>query len=566
MVIGRRLHGVGTGLLAALLYLVSEGHSWAFLNLSELPCVLFALCAISVGLRFRAPAYEIELARPFWFGACLSLSVLSRAMAVLLVGAIALLPLLHEGRWERVKRNWLPVLAGGAVPVLVIGAYFAAVGTLRALLYWCFTYNSQVHGHPALISWIGDLHVPGIQEIWRFNLGGLLLVLAGLNLAARNRNAGLARALAVSWLPALGGWLGANPSGLTGMAFHAIPAFPFLSLGLASSVMLLWTARTTGGRWYGAALRGCAVAVLVLATYPMLANTVRVLAISPVSPEYTRTARIGSYIAAHTSPHSRMFMFGADPLVYVAAHRNSATEFSIVCGDMRGYEDRILKELQHARPETVIFNKGDAWYHSNLSDFPKVAAYIVNNYRVSRQFDDVLFQPSAEATEHVVLAPEDLAKFQSSLVNYRWRPVQDILPVDTPQLLSFAREGDWGEVYLPHAVNFQALGSARELLLEMKVLVSGPPHSYDRYPLRILFWGRDGLKLNQFCSAWVPLRPDSKVATIHLPLTDLALCHGDFSWSEVTGVQIGSSGPAGGKVVLYSLEALRPGEPGAAHQ
>ncbi len=562
--IGRRINGYLTGVLAALLYLATEANSWAYLNLSELPSVLFALCAISCCLRFSRPEYKVELVRPFWFGVFLSLSVLSRAMAVPMAGFVALLPLLHTGYKERIKRNVLPVIAGAVVPIAVIGSYFAYIGSLNALIYWSILYNFRVHAHPALSAWIGDLHYPGIQQIWIFNTSGLLLVFVGLYLAARNRNAGITRALAVCWLPALGGWLGANPAGIGTMAFHAIPAFPFLCLGFISALTLICTAWTSGWR-YATILRWSAIALALVSTYPMFALTANLIYRPPaVWPDYAHASQIGSYIAAHTSPRSRIFVFGTNSLIYVAAHRDSATEFSLVYGGVSMYQDRLLEELQRSKPEAIVFNKSDAWYHSNLTDFPKVVAYILSNYRVSRQFDDVLFKPSAEASEPLVLGPEDLAKFKSAIVNYTWRPVQDILPAGEPQLLSFGQEGEWREVYAPHSINFNSLGNPKELLLELKVLVSGAAHAFDRYPLRILFLGRDGRKLNQFCSTWVPITPDSQVATIHVPLTRLKLCHGDFSWSEVTGVQIGASGPAGGKVALYSLAVFNLGSPAAA--
>jgi hypothetical protein len=561
--IGWRLQNYVTGILAAFLFLCLELHMWAFLNLSELPSVMFALCAVYFGLRFSPPKYQIEIARPFWFGCFLALSVLSRFMAIPMAGFVFLLPFLGSDFLRKIRTSVLPTLVGALVPSALIAGYFAMVGSLKALIFWSLMQNFGAKWPPNWAAWIGDLSATDIRQIWTFNFAVLGLGLISYAFAAR-RNPLCVRGLAICFLPGLGGWIGGNPSGISSIAFHAIPAMPFFSLTLAFALTCLWTSTGSLPRgallWAGRpALIGTAIAVAL----PFVQRTIAFAWEAPASAGYEHAMRIGDYIAKHTKPSDRLFVFGADPFLYVTANRKSATEITIVSADIARYQDRILKELQEVKPAAIVIDKTDYWYNFNLAAYPKTVSYIINNYRVSRQYDDVLLKPSPEATDQVILDTNAVGSLDENLhsimhVGYRWKRVLTLIPESQSSMLTFSAEREWRETYVPILTDFSTLGRTRNLVLEVNLVVEGAPGSFHPYPQRILFLGPGGQKLTEFSWTWVPVKENPKIATYFVPLTSFHDVHGDFSWSKTTGIQIGGWGPAGGKVKVYSVNVLAP--------
>ena len=560
--IGRRIGGAMTGALAAIFYIFLEVNSWSYLDLSELPSVMFALCAMYFGLSFSRPALKAEIARPFWFGVCLSLSFLARFMAIPLIGCIALLPLLDSNFPRKIKRCALPVAFGFAAPIATTCLYFAAIGSLSAMLFWGLLYNFGAKSRIVYKAWIGDLSVLAIRQTWLFIGVALLISLICCLLAWTRKNEGIMRGLLICWLPAFGGWVGANPSGIGGVIFHAIPALPFVCLSLTFGVTTLWSQPAFPPKGWMWPLRLAAAAAAVFAIFPFARTTSVMAASHPVDPHYDHTARVGEYIAQHTKPTDSIFVFGADPLIYVDAHRNNGTEFSIVVDYVARMQDRMLDELKKSHPGAVVFDKTDYWHYRNLEAFPKVAAYIAKNYRVSRQFDDVLLTPSAEATAPVLLDPDTLELLRAAgspiQVDYHWNRVQALIPPGSGHVLHFSTENEWNEFSTPTHVNFTSLGSIKSLFIEMQVAVTGPPGSFQKYPLRVLVAGRHGQALKEFRWSWVPIVVRPAPQTLHVPLTAFDEVSGDFSWDEVDSIQVGGWGPAGGKVIVYSADVLAP--------
>ena len=405
LLIGRRVGGLLAGSLAAVFYILMEASNWAYLNLTELPSVLFALCAVYFGLSFSRPQLRVEIARPFWFGVFLSLSFLARLMAIPLIGCILLLPLIGSGYLRKLRRSALPAALGAAIPLVSTWLYFAAIGSWKALVFWSFLYNQTAKAEIQMKGWTGDLTVPTIVNTWIFVGASLAITLICYFMALRDKRAELLRALMICWLPALAGWIGANPSGIDLVAFHAIPAMPFLCLSLGLGVTAIWRESVFPPTELVLPLRFATAVGALAAVLPFLQNTFRIEQDHKTDPHYEHAARIGAYIESHTKPSDSIFVFGADPLIYVAAHRNNGTEFSIVVEYVGRLEDRMLDELKKARPAAVVFDKTDYWHYRNIETFPKVAAYIAQNYRESEEYGDVLM-PSAEATIPVVRTPE----------------------------------------------------------------------------------------------------------------------------------------------------------------
>jgi len=395
--IARRIGGNVAGLLAAALYMLLEANTWSYLNLSELPSVLFALCAVYFGLGFSRPVVKIEITRPFWFGVFLSLSFLSRFMAIPLIGCIALLPLLDSNWLQKVRRSGLPATLGFALPMAVTWLYFAAVGTFRALLFWGLLYNFTAKSqHFEYKGWIGELSMPAIFSAWILTGTSVVITVACSLMLLAEKRAEVMRAFLLCWLPALGGWIGSNPSGIDGLAFHAIPALPFLCLSLGYGATVIWQRSSfpsTDLMW----LPRLAAAVGVLgAVLPFWKATVTIERNHSPDPRYEHIARIGAYIESHTKPSDSIFVFGADPLIYADAHRNSGTEFSIVTDYTRPLEARMLEELRRAKPGAVVVDRINIDHLIRV--FPRVTSYIVQNYGVSLEYEDVLLPKSSGAT------------------------------------------------------------------------------------------------------------------------------------------------------------------------
>lgn len=242
LLIGRRIAGYAVGVSAAFLYVFLESHTWAYINVSELPSVLFALAAIYFGLSFQQSDLRADIKRPLWFGILLGLSFMSRFMAIPLIGCIALLPLLDREWAHKVRRNALSVITGMVVPIAAIALFFAVEGKLKNVIYWSIVYNfhGKAHYIQFFSHWIGDFSAVLVRDIWVYLSAGLLIGAIRGFIAWHRREDRVLRALAICWLPAFGGWLGGNPSGIGVLAFHAIPSFPFNCLGLVFGALSLW--------------------------------------------------------------------------------------------------------------------------------------------------------------------------------------------------------------------------------------------------------------------------------------------------------------------------------------
>jgi hypothetical protein len=208
---------------------------------------------------------------------------------------------------------------------------------------------------------------------------------------------------------------------------------------------------------------------------------------------------------------------GANPLYYAVSHRDSATELSTVDPDFVQHEDHALKQLERAKPAAVVYDKNDYWFHYDLLAFPKLADYIANHYRVSDRF------------------PEALIRLPDANIS------------GGTYTLQFEHEHDWSEVYIPKPNNYLSAGPFSRRKIELLLTVEGPPGAFKKYPLRVLEAIRPGATLKAFCYGWLPLTETYAAAPFEISLGRLTTCSKDFSWSNVTGMQIGGWGRPGGR-------------------
>lgn len=123
------------GFLAAL---ISLSFSTAiFVNCSGIqpktPMVFFGLAALLCTLRER----------PFWAGLTGMLSALCWQPGLLFVGASGVGFSVYLTKWR--ERKILHLLAGAALPALLLMLYFAWRGGLREFLLWCFVFNVRAY-------------------------------------------------------------------------------------------------------------------------------------------------------------------------------------------------------------------------------------------------------------------------------------------------------------------------------------------------------------------------------------------------------------------------------------
>ena len=347
--------------------------------------IMAALFTLTAALDKNKPAPSLPLV--ITAGALGALGVLSKQVA-----AASLVPL---GLWVLAAATTRPNLAkrdrwklvlgfglGVAVPVLVTVIRYASEGELKTLIYYTFTYNSEVYLGPYTRQAKIDVLVG-----WSANNGVLLGILAAVSLWAITRPLAAApklRQLPRAWdehgfvatvgVGALLASLASN-SPLRGFIHYYLAVVPWCGLLLG-----LVVERALETRHTLAPHRDAVIRALVLA--PMV-----VVAAMGVGTRFSGFARdrakggfgdmhgspICKYVQAHSGPKDTLFVWGFLPEIYTACERKPATRYvltTFISGfvpwfdkatkaedDARavpGSRDIVLRELEESKPPIII--------------------------------------------------------------------------------------------------------------------------------------------------------------------------------------------------------------------
>jgi hypothetical protein len=574
--IAARFFRLWLGVIAAFLYLALEPSTWAILNLSELPSVVFVMLAITLCF-YRDERTVLGFRRPLLCGFCLGCAFLARAMVLpLALTVLATIFCIWFWRWWRYgvgnAREGLRILArlgvGGSLPLLVCVAYFASRHTLDRLVYWSILWNLETrNGGLNPRAWIGDLSTPLIRQMWAINAVTIGVFVAALVIAVVTKDRRCAIPCLFLGMCAFGGWIGSNPSGIGNLVFHAIPAFPFITMtGVFSTYIIVKAGvRASGFRMYFYRFAGTiAVACACVVYYPIARSAVSALIDPPTSWEWFEIEKAGKYIQQITKPGDTVFVFGTDPYVYLASRRTSATEFSVLAGPaFASKADQVIQELKASNPATVVV-KQDFWFVPNLTTLPDVAAYIFYNYEKSDVFPEVYTRRKAPPEEVTLpsVSREYIANVEQIMerdyhMHRREREcavVFEELPGRATRV-SFANEGQWGEAAIVNRVPWQPCGrNVSDVEVNIRMSVSPSASAFAKYPLRVLLLGNGGMALKNYVWAWVPLeKVPAGMTDISASMDHLAGRKGDVSLSQISYILLGGWGPAGGK---YEIERV----------
>ncbi|MEP6810936.1 MAG: glycosyltransferase family 39 protein, partial [Chthoniobacterales bacterium] len=319
--IGRNLFDRETGLVAALLYSVFQ--PWAeFRNLAfngELMMNLPIVWAWAIALRPSTSRLRPEL---LLAGALLGAGFLLKQPA-----AIAAVPLGVYLLWpRRGLSGFRSTVAAGLLTLGFFGTLglvvlvLQAQGILREAFFWTIT----GHGIPHIFWTKGVLHTLAF-------IGACLPLLIGATVGCLRKYRGLWNGQ-IAERNALIGFLTASAIGAAaGARFYPhyyIQLIPPLALLAAVPYAALWSGRTRPASWL----------LRPRVTFVWLALTVIGFSISHwlgLAP-LRRTSETGKYLAEHSAPNDRIFIWGQAPRLYLEAQRRAAGRF-VVSFPLTGY-------------------------------------------------------------------------------------------------------------------------------------------------------------------------------------------------------------------------------------
>jgi hypothetical protein len=376
----------GTGAAAALIFLFLSNPAFTRIGGIRLrsQCETFIAVAVTAAFvllmrKVKRPDTMVMLAAGMLFGLAFTLKYNAAVFAVAGVAALWL-----GGRFT--LGDVLKMSVGFVLPVLAIVALFAFSGALRPLYDATILYNLEYSGETYrsgldVLRYLVSFPVERARADALWTVGGLgcLLLLAG---ALGNRQ----RLLPVVWVAAACASIAIN--GSRGLPQYFIQANPALALAAGWGAVLAWGWLKTST---GSAARFVAVAAAIVvfvgvwrvnqfdklaeqtifdARYAMGGMTRNAyLARYDDDRKYSALAGhvLGEYLAAHSQPTDRVFVFGFTSAAYIEAGRASASRFfwsrPVIVGFNQGRPgygaEGLLADLSVNRPSVVALQQRD---------------------------------------------------------------------------------------------------------------------------------------------------------------------------------------------------------------
>jgi dolichyl-phosphate-mannose-protein mannosyltransferase len=372
--IARDIASPRAGLLAAFFYglLTAAGNPRLLAANTELfmmlPLTGSVLCALQ--------------RRWFWSGALLVVAFAFRQSAAINVLLIGLGVIWLEPAAGRVRA--LTFVSGGALAAFIVaGALLALTGSVPG--FWRWTIGTLV-GY-ASTNWTPSLVWARAQDsIVPFLLGTAVFWIAAIGLATRWRTLDAAKRLTVVWLAvAMAGSLAGGH-----LSWHYfIQAMGPLAV-LAALAFERFRLRPA-----------VAAAAIVGVAVPAVAWWVFDLTADPLTYDFDRPVpqheAVASYIASHTSPSDRVFVWGNWPALYVESDRVQSSRFP---GFLRGFARGtdlppnnwdvapdvwpLLDADLDAHPPALIVDTAPAGWSDfakyPLTNYPVIAQLVANDY------------------------------------------------------------------------------------------------------------------------------------------------------------------------------------------
>ena len=309
--IARDLAGTRAGMLAGLFYgvLTAAGNPRLLASNTELFMMLPLSASVLLSLRRHW----------FWSGALVSVAFAFRQSAAVNVLVIALAILWLEQSQTRL-RALIVTAAGGIAALMVTVGLIAVTGSLPG--FWRWTIGTLA-GY-ASNSWSPGVVLPRARDsLLPFVVDNAVIWIAAVAMATRWRSASAGVRLALVWLVvAMAGSLAGGHlswhyfiQAMGPLAVVAGVAFERFRLPKVVSL---------------AAIAGIAIPALAWWAFDITADPLTY----DFSPPVPQHEAVSAYIAQHTSPTDRVFVWGDWPALYVESDRVMATRFP---GFLRGF-------------------------------------------------------------------------------------------------------------------------------------------------------------------------------------------------------------------------------------
>lgn len=382
--IARELSGTGAGVLAALFYgvLTAAGNPRLLASNTELFMMLPLSASVLLGLRRRW----------FWSGALIAVAFAFRQSAAVNVVVIALAIFWLEPAPARLQAL-IATGAGGVVALLAGAGVIALTGSLAG--FWRWTIGTLV-GY-ASNSWSPTVVLPRARDsLLPFVVDNAVIWIAAIAIAARWRSVSAGIRLAVVWLVvAIAGSLAGGH-----LSWHYfIQAMGPLAVvaGIAFARFRLPRVATA------AAIAGIAIPAFAWWVFDLTADPLTY----DFSPPVPQHEAVSAYIAAHTSPTDRVFVWGDWPALYVESDRVMATRFP---GFLRGFArgsgakpdnwdvapdvwPQLRSDFQ-AHPPVMIVDTAPADWSDfagyPMADYPVLAEIVARDYHQTNVIDGVV--------------------------------------------------------------------------------------------------------------------------------------------------------------------------------
>jgi hypothetical protein len=384
--LGTRAGPAGTGAASALLFLFLSNPAFtrvAGIRLRS-QCETFIAVAVSAAFllllqKGKRPSPRAMIGAGVLFGLAFTFKYNAALFAVAGVATLWLCRRLSLGDLAR-------MIAGFLLPPLVMLAIFALGSALRPLIDATILYNLEYSGETYhsvvdVARYLGTFPIERarVDALWTVGGAGCLLLLAGA-LARRDR------LVPVVWVAAACASITIN--GSRDLPQYFIQANPALALAAGWGGVLAWSWLRAGT---GQAARFVAVAlalVVIVAVWRVnqfsklvdqtifdaryaLGGMPRELYLARYDDDRKYSAlagdALGKFLAAHSVPTDRVFVFGFTCAAYVEADRASASRFfwsrPVIAGFNQGRPgygtDGLLSDLSVNRPAVVALQQRD---------------------------------------------------------------------------------------------------------------------------------------------------------------------------------------------------------------
>jgi 4-amino-4-deoxy-L-arabinose transferase-like glycosyltransferase len=358
--IGRHVWNRHAALIAALVFGVAGSAfdlQGLVLNTDQalvLPALVALWAAIRLGetqrLRFALVA-----------GVGLAATILIKPVAIVLIPALLLA---CRPNLRRIAQVYTGVALGASIVGLPLAGYFVLRGGWNDLVFGVLTYNRLYAGESQARWQLGalvDMFAPFVPLLLVALGGAALLVRRSEPVPIGSRRSGW---LIAAWGVAL---LIAAIGSLRAYIHYYYPILPFVALLAAPCLLWLWQRDQDAAPLQRAANYLAAILLGALLLAPFARQNLRLVGTSAEQQAerlygdigkhyFAQAPLVAEYLRTHTQPDDYVYIFAAEPEVYLLAERRASSRYiyDYPLGLVPGAASELLRDLAAKPPKLVI--------------------------------------------------------------------------------------------------------------------------------------------------------------------------------------------------------------------